>query len=44
MFEGFIDVVKMGIIVVINVLLECKGDWIVLFIIKGMKDLLWIGY
>lgn len=33
----------MGIIVVMNVLLECKGEWIVLCIIKGFKDLLEIG-
>lgn len=34
----------MGIIVVINVLLERKGEFIVLVIIKGFKDVLRIGY
>lgn len=34
----------MGIIVVINVLLERKGDCIVLVINKGFKDVLRIGY
>lgn len=39
----YIDWIRMGIIVVINVLLERKGELMVLVIIKGFKDLLYIG-
>lgn len=39
----YIDWIRMGIIVVINVLLEWKGELMVLVIIKGFKDLLYIG-
>ncbi|NQY60430.1 hydantoinase B/oxoprolinase family protein [Cognatishimia sp.] len=42
--EGLIDAVKMGTTVATNALLERKGDRTVLFITKGMKDLLRIGY
>lgn len=38
-----IDFIWMGIIVVINVLFECKGEKIVMVVIKGFKDCLIIG-
>ncbi|MBG1269310.1 hydantoinase/oxoprolinase family protein [Nostoc sp. WHI] len=39
-----IEVVKMGTTVATNALLERKGDRVVLFITKGFKDALRIGY
>ena len=42
--SGFIEAVKMGTTVATNALLERKGERTVLFITKGMKDLLRIGY
>ena len=42
--DGLIDAVKMGTTVATNALLERKGERTVLFITKGMKDLLRIGY
>ncbi|MEH1939756.1 MAG: hydantoinase/oxoprolinase family protein [Nostoc sp.] len=39
-----IEVVKMGTTVATNALLERKGDRVVLFITKGFKDALQIGY
>ncbi|MBO9465089.1 hydantoinase B/oxoprolinase family protein [Tropicibacter sp. R15_0] len=42
--SGMIDAVKMGTTVATNALLERKGERTVLFITKGMKDLLRIGY
>lgn len=42
--RGLIEAVKMGTTVATNALLERKGDRTVLFITKGMKDLLRIGY
>ncbi len=42
--NGMIDAVKMGTTVATNALLERKGERTVLFITKGMKDLLRIGY
>ncbi len=42
--SGLIDSVKMGTTVATNALLERKGERTVLFITKGMKDLLRIGY
>ena len=42
--SGLIEAVKMGTTVATNALLERKGDRTVLFITKGMKDLLRIGY
>jgi len=41
---GLIEAVKMGTTVATNALLERKGEKTVLFITKGMKDLLRIGY
>ncbi|MEP4196998.1 MAG: hydantoinase B/oxoprolinase family protein [Aliishimia sp.] len=41
---GLIEAVKMGTTVATNALLERKGERTVLFITKGMKDLLRIGY
>ena len=41
---GLIDAVKMGTTVATNALLERKGEQTVLFITKGMRDLLRIGY
>lgn len=41
---GLIKAVKMGTTVATNALLERKGEKTVLFITKGMKDLLRIGY
>ena len=41
---GLIDAVKMGTTVATNALLERKGEPTALFITKGMKDLLSIGY
>lgn len=42
--SGVIDAVKMGTTVATNALLERKGERTVLFITKGLKDLLRIGY
>ncbi|MEM0977206.1 MAG: hydantoinase B/oxoprolinase family protein [Pseudomonadota bacterium] len=42
--NGLINAVKMGTTVATNALLERKGERTVLFITKGMKDLLRIGY
>ncbi|MEO1689723.1 MAG: hydantoinase/oxoprolinase N-terminal domain-containing protein, partial [Pseudomonadota bacterium] len=42
--EGQIEAVKMGTTVATNALLERKGEPTVLFITKGMRDLLRIGY
>ena len=42
--EGAIDTVRMGTTVATNALLERKGDRTVLFITKGLRDLLRIGY
>ena len=42
--DGTIDAVKMGTTVATNALLERKGDPTALFITKGFKDLLRIGY
>ena len=42
--SGLIEAVKMGTTVATNALLERKGERTVLFITKGMKDLLRIGY
>ena len=42
--ESTIEAVKMGTTVATNALLERKGDRTVLFITKGMRDLLRIGY
>ncbi|MEE2946047.1 MAG: hydantoinase B/oxoprolinase family protein [Pseudomonadota bacterium] len=42
--NGLIEAVKMGTTVATNALLERKGDRTVLFITKGMRDLLRIGY
>ncbi|MEI1376566.1 hydantoinase/oxoprolinase family protein [Nostoc sp. UHCC 0926] len=39
-----IEVIKMGTTVATNALLERKGDRVVLFITKGFKDALQIGY
>lgn len=39
----FVFVVKMGIIVVINVLFECKGECMFFLVIVGFEDLLVIG-
>ena len=41
---GVIEAVKMGTTVATNALLERKGDRTVLFITRGMRDLLRIGY
>ena len=41
---GLISAVKMGTTVATNALLERKGERTVLFITKGLKDLLRIGY
>ncbi|MCY4334923.1 MAG: hydantoinase B/oxoprolinase family protein [Litoreibacter sp.] len=41
---GMIEAVKMGTTVATNALLERKGERTILFITKGMKDLLRIGY
>ncbi len=41
---GLIEAVKMGTTVATNALLERKGERTVLFITKGLKDLLRIGY
>lgn len=41
---GTIEAVKMGTTVATNALLERKGDRTVLFVSKGMRDLLRIGY
>lgn len=43
-FFDKVVMVKMGMMVVINVLLECKGECMVLFIICGFCDVLEIGY
>ncbi len=42
--EGAIDAVRMGTTVATNALLERKGDRTVLFITRGLRDLLRIGY
>ena len=42
--EGAIDTVRMGTTVATNALLERKGDRTVLFITRGLRDLLRIGY
>ena len=42
--EGTIDAVRMGTTVATNALLERKGDRTVLFITRGLRDLLRIGY
>lgn len=42
--SGLIEAVKMGTTVATNALLERKGERTVLFITKGLKDLLRIGY
>ncbi len=42
--SGLINAVKMGTTVATNALLERKGERTVLFITKGLKDLLRIGY
>ncbi len=42
--EGTIDAVRMGTTVATNALLERKGDRTVLFITRGFRDLLRIGY
>ncbi len=42
--SGQIEAVKMGTTVATNALLERKGERTVLFITKGMRDLLRIGY
>ena len=42
--EGAIETVRMGTTVATNALLERKGDRTVLFITKGLRDLLRIGY
>ena len=42
--QGTIKAVKMGTTVATNALLERKGERTVLFITKGLKDLLRIGY
>ncbi|MYF89100.1 MAG: 5-oxoprolinase [Boseongicola sp. SB0676_bin_33] len=42
--EGAIEAIKMGSTVATNALLERKGDRTVLFITRGLRDLLRIGY
>ncbi|MEM9435051.1 MAG: hydantoinase B/oxoprolinase family protein [Pseudomonadota bacterium] len=42
--SGLIDAVKMGTTVATNALLERKGERTILFITRGMRDLLRIGY
>ena len=42
--EGAIEVVKMGTTVATNALLERKGERTALFVTKGLRDLLRIGY